>query len=307
MRAILAHLLIFACAAAGMAQQQAGGATAAPAPSPLEAYVRHLMLWGPQITVKLSDPKPAPIPGFSEVTATASFQQISMEELLYISADGKKIVRGTVYDVGKRPFASQIEVLDSTKAPSTGTAGAPVKIVVYSDFQCPYCKQEAKIRKDNVLKEFPKEVEVVFKDLPIDQIHPWARPASIAGRCVYRQNAGAFWDYHDWIFEQQASVTADTLKAKVSEWVTAKNLDIMQFNRCFDNKETEAEINAGMDAARKLRVNSTPTVFVNGRMLEGAVPWNRLKAIIQLELDYAKQASARNECCSTTLPVLAGK
>lgn len=307
MRAFVAPLLILTFAVLGAAQPPAETPKPAPAASPLETFVRHLMLWGPQITVTLSEPKPSPIPGFNEITATASYQQSSMEELLYVSSDGKKVIRGTVYDAEKSPFATQIETLAGTKAPSTGTPGAPVKIVVFSDFQCPYCKQEAKVRRDNILKEFPKEVEVVFKDLPIDQIHPWARPASIAGRCVFRQNAAAFWDYHDWIFEQQSSVTPETLKAKVSEWAAAKNLDMMQFNRCFDNREPEAEINAGVAEAQKLQVNSTPTMFVNGRMMTGAVPWPRLKAIIQLELEYAKRAAAGNECCSITLPTLAGK
>ena len=76
--------------------------------------------------------------------------------------------------------------------------------------------------RENLLKTYPKEVRLYFKDFPIDQIHPWARPAAIAGRCVFRQNPQAFWDYHDWIFDKQAEITPENLRAKVMEWAAAK-------------------------------------------------------------------------------------
>ena len=284
--------------------------TAAPEPTrtldkaKMGAYVRHLLLWGPHITVTVANPVAGPMPGYSEVKVTGGYKTISLDEIFYVSNDGKKIVRGTVYDIDSNPFSSEIEKLKTDLSPSIGTPGARVVVVVFSDFQCGYCREEAKMLRENLLKTYPSDVRLYFKDFPIEQIHPWAKPAAIAGRCVFRENPAAFWEYHDWIFDKQTEITAENLKSKLSEWVKAKGLDAVQFSRCYDNKSTEKEVNATIEQARVLRVTSTPSMFVNGRPLPGAVPWEQLKAIIEWEIDYSKKTGAAGEkCCELTLPV----
>ncbi|MBI5280219.1 MAG: DsbA family protein [Candidatus Solibacter usitatus] len=270
----------------------------------LENFVRHLLLWGPQITVTVADPAPGPMPGYQEVKVTGAYQQASLDEVFYVSQDGRKIVRGAVYDIGKSPFAAELAKLKTDLSPSMGTPGAQVVIVLFSDFQCAYCRDAAKTIRDNLLKTYPKEVRLYFKDFPIEQIHPWAKTASIAGRCVFRQNPGAFWEYHDWIFDKQQEMTVDNLKAKISEWAQAKGLDAMQFSRCYDNRSTEADIARSMAEGRALRLSSTPTMFINGRQVPGSVPWPQLKAILDWELDYSKKTGESGEkCCEITLPV----
>lgn len=274
----------------------------------LEAYVRHLLLWNDQIGVKVSDPKPAPMPGYKEFVVTGSYNKVSLDEVFYVSNDGKKIVRGTVYDVTKSPFAEQLGKLETASAPSTGTPGAPVSLVVFSDFECSYCKQEAKVLRENLTKTFPKEVQLYFKDMPLDQIHPWARLASIAGRCVYREQPAAFWDYHDWIFEKQGDITPDNLKTKIGEWAQSRFMDVKKLAACVDARATEADVNKSVEEARALKVQSTPTIFVNGRMLTGSVAWPQLKAIIDWEIDHAKRTAVEAEkCCELTLPVPGAK
>ncbi len=269
----------------------------------LEAYVRHLLLWNDQITVAVGDPKPAPMPGFQEVVVTGSAGGASLDETFYVSLDGTKIVRGTVYDVKKSPFERELALLKNESSPSMGTPGAPVVVVAFSDYQCSYCREEAKMIRANLLKTYPKEVIFYFRDFPLDPIHPWARNGSIAGLCVYRANPQAFWDFHDWIFDKQREITVENLKAKVMEWAQSKSLDTLQLGRCFDARATEAGINANVDEAKALRVNSTPTLFVNGRQVPGSLPWAQLKAVIDWELNYAaKAAKAEEECCSITLP-----
>jgi protein-disulfide isomerase len=270
----------------------------------LEAYVRHLMLWGPQIHVAVADPVPAPMPGYREVRVTGSYQQASLEEVFYVSLDGSKLIRGTVYDIDKSPFAAELAHLKTEQQPGLGTPGAKVAIVLFSDFQCSFCRDEAKSLRANLLQTFPKDVILYFRDFPIEQIHPWAKTAAIAGRCVFRQNPAAFWDFHDWIFDKQNEVTAENLKAKLTEWAAAKGLDSMQFSRCLDTRATEPEVNRSIAEARALKVNSTPTLFINGRMVPGSVAWPQLKAIIDWELDYAKKHPDTGEkCCELTLPL----
>jgi protein-disulfide isomerase len=270
----------------------------------LEAYIRHLFVWGPQIKVAIKDPKPAPIPGMLEVSVDASAGDARQTEIFYVSKDGQKIVRGTVFDVAQNPFKSDLDKLKTDLQPSFGTPGAPVVLVLFSDFQCPYCKEEAKMLRTNLVSAYPKQVRAYFKDLPLEQIHPWAKAAAIAGRCVFKQNPNAFWDYHDWIYEHQSEITADNLRAKIMEFAQGKELDALQLGRCMDTKATEAEVNKSVEEARELRVSSTPTLFVNGRRLPSQIPWPDLRQIIDQEIEYQKTAkNAGEDCgCAITLP-----
>jgi protein-disulfide isomerase len=219
-----------------------------------------------------------------------------------VSNDGKKILRGTVYDVAVNPFAADAEKIVTDLQPSFGTPGAPVVAVVYSDFQCGFCKEEAKSVRQNIPAAFPKDVRVYFKDFPLEAIHPWAKPAAMAGRCIFRQKPAAFWDYHDWIFEKQGEITPENLKEKVLEFGGTKGLDAAQLGTCIDTKATEAEVNKSIAEARVLGVNSTPTMFVNGRRVVGNVSWPQIKQIIEHEIEYQKSHGGGEKCCELTIP-----
>src|SRR5579863_4245371 len=231
----------------------------------LEAYVRHLFVWSPQIKVEIGDPKPAPVPGFSEVQVHASAGNASADETLYVSKDGLKIMRGNFFDVNQNPFKPELDKLHTDLQPSMGTPGAPVVVVLFSDFECPFCKEEAKALRTNLLATYPTQVRLYFKDLPLSQIHPWAQAAAIAGRCVFKQNPAIFWDYHDWAYEHQGDINADNLKLKVLEFAKGKEIDALQLERCMDTKSTEPEIDKTVAEAKALGVSGTPTLFVNGR------------------------------------------
>ncbi len=308
-------LLLFGWAAFGQARPAASSVNSVAKPAAtathpgfekakLEAYVRHLLLWGPQITVTIADPVPAPMPGYQEIKVTGSYQQISLDEIFYLSQDGQRLIRGSVYDTSKSPFTAELAKLKTDLQPSMGTPGAPVVIVLFSDFQCGYCREEAKMLRKELLKAYPKEVRLYFKDMPIDQIHPWAKSAAIAGRCVFRQDPPAFWDFHDWIFDKQAEITVENVKGKIGEWAQSKGLDAVQFAGCYDRRSTEADVNKNVSEARSLKVTSTPTMFVNGRQIPGSVPWDQLKQIIDWELDYSKKTGETGEkCCELSLPI----
>ncbi len=271
----------------------------------METYVRHLFVWGPTIKVEVGEPKPSPLTGFNEVKVHASAGQASADETLYVSKDGQKILRGSVYDVNQNPFKPQLEKLRTDLQPSFGTPGATVVIVVFSDFECPYCKDEAKALRTNLLSTYPTQVRLYFKDLPLEQIHPWAKPASIAGRCVFKQNPAAFWDYFDWAYEHQGELNADNLKSKVLEFAKGKELDALQLERCIDTKATEAEVDRSVAEAKELAVTGTPTLFVNGRQLIGpSTQWPNLRQVIDYEIEYQKTAkNAGEDCgCEVKLP-----
>ncbi len=270
----------------------------------LETYVRHLLAVMPEVQMKIDDPKPTLDPDLRQVDVHFTYGARTQDETFYLSKDGHRLIRGYIYDLTQNPFKDDLAKLKTDLSPSFGAAGAPVVLVVFSDFECPNCKEEAKTLRTDLPAAFPKQVRVYFKDFPLEQIHPWAKPAAIAGQCVFRQNPAAFWLYHDWIYEHQNEITPDNLKTKVQEFAqTLKDFDGMQFGRCFDSKATEADVDKSLAEGRALKIDATPTIFLNGRRLIGNYPWTNLQQLINGELNYQKTAqNAGEKCCEVKIP-----
>jgi protein-disulfide isomerase len=308
----IAGVLIFCL---GLTAQTKPAATAAKPPAveksafdkaTLEAYLRHVELVIPQVSMKIDDAKPSTeLPGFFDVWVHLSYNGGTKDDHYLVSKDGKKILKGEIFDVNKNPFQSNIDRLKTENQPTLGPANAPVTLVVYSDFQCPVCKEEAQVIRQNVAKTFPDKVKLYFKDFPLDSIHNWARTAAIGGRCVYRQDKNKFWDYFDWAYENQQSIGLDNYVSKLQAFASEKGLDGMQLGRCMDTKATEPDVTKEVEEGHMLGIAATPTLFVNGRKIEGGVPWQNLEALINLELDHQAQLKAdADKCCEVTIPKL---
>jgi protein-disulfide isomerase len=267
----------------------------------LEAYIRHLFVWPPPIEITIGDPKPAPLPGFFEVAIRGSQGEASQEETFYVSKDGQKIIRGTVFDLAQNPFKTDLDKIKTDYQPSIGTPGAPVVLVEFSDFECPYCQQQAKMLREELVKAYPKEVRLYYLDFPLESLHPWAKSAAMIGRCVFHQNAAAFWDYHDWIFENQEQVTPENLKDKSFEFAKSKGIDASQLSKCVETGATEAEVNKTRAEGKALDINSTPTMFVNGRRMVGSLQWPEVKRVIDYEIEYQKTAKNAGEDCGCSV------
>ena len=278
----------------------------------LEAYLRHAELWIPQVGISIDDPRPSTyLPGFSELAVHLSYQGQTKDEHYYLSQDGKSILKGEIYNLTKSPFQSALDQIKLDAQPSYGKPGAPVTIVVYGDFQCPVCKVEADVMRKNLIQAFPDKVQVYFKDFPLESIHPWARAASNAGRCIYKQDAQAFWKFHDWIYENQEGVTPETLNSKVMAWAGTSGVDAIQLGRCVEGKVTDKEVAQNMAEGRALGVDATPTIYMNGRKLVGAMEWPVMQQLIALEIDHqataAKETAKCEETCVVNIPKIAVK
>jgi protein-disulfide isomerase len=265
----------------------------------LETYVRHIWVLDPAFGVAISDPKPAAdLPGFKEVTVRVSQGQASQQIVLLVSGDGSKIIEGNLYGAGSNPYKANLDKLKTQFQPSLGTAGAPVVLVEFSDMQCPHCKEEAKTIRENLIQTYPKQVRLYFKDFPLTSIHPWAKAAAMAGRCVFRNNASSFWDYHDWIFAQQDAIAPENLRDKVMEWAKGrKDIDSLQLGRCIDDKATEKEVETNAEEAVALQVDGTPTLFINGRRMPAGTDWNNIKRVVDNEIKYQETAKDAGEDC----------
>lgn len=268
----------------------------------LEAYVRHLYVMDSRITIQVADPTPSEVAGFYDVKVHASMGVQSQDLKFLVSKDGSKILQANVFDVSSNPFKHDLDLLKTDRAPGWGTKGAPVALVEFSDFQCPYCKQEAQELRKNLLATYPTQVRLYFKTFPLEQLHPWAKAAAIASRCVYKQNSDAFWTYHDWIFEHQAEITPENLRDKILGWAKdTKDIDSMQLGQCMDSKATESDVKQDQAEGEKLEVGGTPTLFINGRRISNVVDWASLKNIIDYEIEYQKTAHNAGDDCGCSL------
>lgn len=269
----------------GFAQTPVSGAKNAFDKAALEAYLRHVELYRGAVTFKIDDPKPSKyLRGFSEVTVHLSYQGGSKDDLYYVSDDGQTIIKGDVYNINKNPFQANLDKLTTEGQPSFGPANAPVTIVEFGDLECPDCKMEAPVLRNNVTQAFPDKVRVYFKDFPLESIHPWARAAAIAGRCVFRQGQPAFWKFYDWIYDTQEQIDAGNLNSKVLSWAGENGLDTGQLGSCMETKATEPEVNRSIAEGRALGIKGTPTLFINGRKI-GGLQWPDLQLVINAELE----------------------
>jgi protein-disulfide isomerase len=173
------------------------------------------------------------------------------------------------------------EVELSADDPSLGSASAPVTLVEFSDFQCPFCQRVAPTLKQ-VKEKYGDKVRVVWKDFPLTQIHPQAFKAGEAAHCAADQ--GKFWEYHDRLFANQQALQPNDLK----KHATDIGLDAAAFNSCLDSSKYGERVRDGVAEGSRLGVNSTPTIYINGRLLSGAQPFETFVSVIDEELSKAK-------------------
>jgi protein-disulfide isomerase len=162
------------------------------------------------------------------------------------------------------------------KSPAKGPANAPVTIVEFSDFQCPYCSRVGPTLQ-KVLEDYPKDVRVVYKHYPLS-FHKQALPAAKASAAAGRQ--GKFWEMHDLLFQNQRELNEAAFKGYAQQL----GLDVAQFEKDYASPGVAQEVEADMTLARSLGVTGTPGFFVNGRFLSGAQPYSAFKTKIDAEL-----------------------
>ncbi len=176
------------------------------------------------------------------------------------------------------PFRTEVSV---DGAPFKGSATAPVTLVEFTDFHCPFCKQ-VQPTLDQLLAKYDGKVKLVFRDFPIDQLHPQARKAHEAARCANEQ--GKFWAYHDLLYANAPKASPEALKAYAKE----AGLDLPAFEQCLDSGKFQAAVQKDEDEGIRAGVTGTPAFFVNGRLLSGAQPLESFARLIEEELARAR-------------------
>ncbi len=180
-----------------------------------------------------------------------------------------------------QPPRIQVNVDDD---PAKGPAEAPVTIIEFSDFQCPFCKRVLPVL-EQVITTYPGKVRLVYRDFPILSIHPHAQRSAEAAECAREQ--GKFWEYHDALFadQEQFAVT------KLSDYARSIGLDMAAFEQCLASNKYTAEVQKDAADGEQAGVTGTPAFFINGRLLSGAQPFDAFRQIIEEELRLAQQKS----------------
>ncbi|MBU0649122.1 thioredoxin domain-containing protein [Patescibacteria group bacterium] len=183
----------------------------------------------------------------------------------------------THYDEGSGqtmviPFFEVITADD----PQMGPPDAPITIVEFADFLCPHCAEEALVIR-GIAAQYPNEVRFIFRDFPIEEMHPGAADIHLAAECAADQ--GKFWAFHDKVFQNQEGINMD----KVKSYAAQVGLDIAEFDQCLASAKNAGEVAEDMAKGREAGVTGTPTFFFNGRKIEGAIPysiWDELIATV---------------------------
>jgi protein-disulfide isomerase len=175
---------------------------------------------------------------------------------------------------GPAPFVN-VSVDDD---PAWGPEDAPVVMVEFSDFQCPFCGRFHQETYPRIREVYGDRIRFVYRDLPLPQIHPDAILAAQAAECADEQ--GAFWPYHDLLFSNQQ----DLSRTALGSYATQLELSIEVFNQCLDTERYQQEVSSDMQAADSYGIRGTPTFFINGRPIVGAQPFEVFAAVIDEEL-----------------------
>lgn len=177
---------------------------------------------------------------------------------------------------------NKIEVSADDDPTFGNTINPSVTIIAFEDFQCPFC-EEAFPTVQHIIRKYAADVKFVYRDFPLATVHPQALSAAEAGECAHEQ--GKFWEMHDVIFANQAQLTDDVV---LYDFAQSAGLDMNQFRDCFDDKKYESEVKQDLVAGIEAGVSGTPTFFINGVRVPGAIPLDIFEKIIESEIAKAK-------------------
>jgi protein-disulfide isomerase len=280
----------------------------------IESQVRAHFKVPNTVTVTLGAPKSSEFSGYDTlpITFEGMGQKNTFDFLL--SKDGKKLLRLTDIDITSEAYAKTLAQNAETRREQTelmkkinvkgrpwrGAASPKVTIVVYDDFECPYCAVMYKSLFADSMKQYADRVRIVFKDFPLTEIHPWARRAAIDSNCLAEQSNEAYWDFADYVHAQQSEISGTNrdvtaaftrLDNAAVDAGKKRNLDTTILQSCLKS-QPDALLNASVKEAESLGIGSTPMLFINGDKVSGALTESELRQEIQAALRNTEAIAA---------------
>jgi protein-disulfide isomerase len=220
-----------------------------------------------QLTV---EPAKSVFPEYSQVTATVTQGTRKQSQNFFVSKDEHVLVAGGLY--GLSTSSSERDVLRTIvteSQPSVGPVRAPVTIVEYADLQCPSCARMHEFLEKQLLPKYGDKVRIVFKEFPLP-MHDWSATAAIANECAYQISPSTFFDFRTRIFASQSAINVTNVRDQMLSLGEQAGLDRVKLAACIDSKASLPRVEKGRREGELLGVASTPTFFVNGKILAGA-------------------------------------
>jgi len=247
------------------------------------------------VKVLVSAPRPSEFPAYDTIKVTFSGKGRDQEYDFLLSKDQKTLIRMTKMDLSEDPYQAIIDKLDVTGRPVRGNPNAKVKLVNFDDLQCPYCSQTHRILFPDLLKEYGDRVAFIYKDYPLSEIHPWAIHAAVAANCLAAQSGDAYWEFADYIHSNQKLISSengrDNQFAALDRTAVAQagkfHLDTPKLQACLKDPKGEQAVQASVKQGDALDVSGTPTMFINGEMLDGARPASEIRSALDNALKRA--------------------
>jgi protein-disulfide isomerase len=234
-------------------------------------------------------------PGYDTVAVTIDGGDGKAKDYKFLlSKDRVTMLRLTKFDLGKDPFTELMSKIDLTGRPTRGAKNAKVVVVNYDDFECPFCSRMHQTLFPEILKEYGDRVEFVYKDYPLAEIHPWAIHAAVDANCLAAQKDDAYWEFADYIHTNKREVDNEKTPAARFDAIDKlamlegqkHSLDVAKLQSCIKAQNEDA-VRASMKEGDGIGVSATPTLFVNGQKIDGAVPLNEMRAALDAALKDA--------------------
>lgn len=289
LRIVLISTLLLAIGC--FAQSKEGKQDASPLDRRIEQKVRMTFGLPPAVSITVGKRAASEIAGYDKVPVTLSSGTHTSTHDFLISKDDKTLIEWEKLDLTQDIMQS----IDLTGRPVRGNKEAKVLIVNYDDFECPFCSRMHQTLFPNLFKTYGDDVKIVYKDYPLVEIHPWAMHAAIDANCLVAQNNDAYWDFADYTHNNQKEINGEKrdikeadarLDSLTHDIGQKRNLDLTKLDAC-TKKQDEAAVRASMAEGEKVGVDATPTMFINGERLSGAMPEEDLRAVIDRALKDA--------------------
>jgi protein-disulfide isomerase len=260
-------------------------APALPSEETVNAFLHATWGYNQGLSWKIASIHPSKIKELAEVTVLVSSPQGQQTAKFFVAPDGSHAVVGEIIPFGAQPFdAMRKELEKRANGPTRGPSAAPVTIVDFSDLQCPHCKVAHPLL-ERLLSEDPN-VRVVFQNFPL-QGHDWSAKAAAYADCIGHQSNDAFWKFIASVFESQTDITAATADEKLTALADKAGMKGAEIAACSNKDETVGRVQSSVALGLSVDVNSTPTLFLNGRRIAnvGQLSYEELKALA----DFAAQ------------------
>ena len=266
---VIAGILLMSASLAAQTKRVASEGPETDTRDKILRYLHERFPLSPTAKMTVGPLRPSAFPGFYQTTVTVDDGKQTGTQDFYVSKDGHYLIQGNVYTLGADPRREAERQISTQGKPSAGPASAPVTIVEFADLQCPTCAKMHQFLESQLLPKYGEKVRVVFKEYPLVQIHDWALTAALANECVYVLKPEAFVPYRTKVFENQTNITATSAQAQLERYAEQAGVDPAKLRACIESKQTMGEIESDFKEAQAVGVTSTPTFFINGKMLVG--------------------------------------